>query len=318
MKVPITQYTVASDSTAPVELPGYEEKKIYTLEDERHVLKTGPWDLILWEFNVYSDLQRFVEYPMICERFVDCGSGSATGALLLHRVTCLSTLFDLQPWRSEDSKAFFITAFCAQRLIRTMRDMHERGVLHRDIHPGNVVLTRCWTKRELLSKSSHADDPVAKPVHAAFIDFEGSFMNGYHPRLARDSQFAIVNFRYASDRVVRQQGGHTAADDFVSLSYVILALRMMAHPPWCRGIVAPLGWDSWEDYECCKSIVATRARSLAEIRARAMVEPELWEFIDYAQNLQPDAKPDYLRWIEFFSGLSAGMTEVEDYVCRVL
>ncbi len=58
--------------------------------------------------------------------------------------------------------------------IKTLQFMHEAGVIHRDIHPHNIIL---WegTKPAWLSKL-----PDDLPVYL-FADFELSLLNGKHP-----------------------------------------------------------------------------------------------------------------------------------------
>lgn len=67
--------------------------EVRAVVDGQHYVKTGPLDLVVWEYMVYSRLQLDGNFPLICERLVDCGSGSQKAALLLHRVSTFSVLF---------------------------------------------------------------------------------------------------------------------------------------------------------------------------------------------------------------------------------
>lgn len=48
---------------------------------------------ITWEYLVYNQLQHEGNFPLICERIIDCGPGLRRAALVLHRVSTFSNLF---------------------------------------------------------------------------------------------------------------------------------------------------------------------------------------------------------------------------------
>lgn len=63
---------------------------MYAHTDQLHFIKTGNWDLISWEHTIYSYVQRACQFPVVCERYIDYGAGSSSGALVLHKVLCFN------------------------------------------------------------------------------------------------------------------------------------------------------------------------------------------------------------------------------------
>ncbi|KAI0364744.1 hypothetical protein BV20DRAFT_982998 [Pilatotrama ljubarskyi] len=172
-------------------------------------------------------------------------------------------------WHPEDSQAFSLTAL----QIRAMRDMHEGRILHGDVHPGNIGLTRAqWSMAITLGRWMTTSGPfsITPTLQTGF--FEG------------------------------RVSPYTAADNLVSLSYVILALRMMSHPPWCKEAAA-LPAINDQDYR--ESMITVQARWLADIRRQELVEREFCNLIEYAENIRPNAESDYETWLTVFSQLSA-------------
>lgn len=64
------------------------------LEDGEHVIKQGKWDLILAEYNAYTLLQHIAQFPIVCERFVDCGPRSKGAEIILHKVIVFEDLLE--------------------------------------------------------------------------------------------------------------------------------------------------------------------------------------------------------------------------------
>ncbi|EIW53427.1 uncharacterized protein TRAVEDRAFT_74756 [Trametes versicolor FP-101664 SS1] len=261
------------------------DAEVRAVVDGQHYVKTGPLDLIVWEYMVYSQLQLEGDFPLICERLVDCGSGSRKAALLLHRVSTFSVLFKNYVAQGSPPIPYDFTAWCAKSLIILMQKMHSNNVLHCDIHPGNAGLTPCDSLGVLVAPLT-AD--TAESTHPTFIDFGWSQMGGFHPRGGDDN--SVVCWAYASDRMLDHGYPYTRADDMAALAYLLLAVRLMGHPPWFDEL---LSQDLSEDRE---AIIATRARVIGEFRAQKTVEDHLLDFVSYATSLaaeDPELFIDY-------------------------
>lgn len=94
--------------------------------------------------------------------------------------------------------------------------------------------------------------------------------------------------------LTKRSDPYTRADDMAALAYLLLAVRLMGHPPWSDEI---LNQDLSEDRE---AVIATRARVIAELRAQKTVEDHLLDFVSYATSLEPDGFIDYVRWTRHF------------------
>lgn len=91
----------------------------------------------------------------------------------------------------------------------------------------------------------------------------------------------------------------------MSLSYVILALALMAQPPWVKKIqdskkMIDLGLPSSR-----KTIVNTRKRCLQRLRRSGEVEGLILDFISYAEQLSFGKRPDYTSWADQFDRAAA-------------
>lgn len=273
------------------------------LSRQLYFLKQGPKDLILWEYLMYSRVQRSCGFPIVCQRFYDHGPTADTAAMLLHPVVCIDGLIrEYTTCNLPLPFPFRTVAWVASGLLVAMFSMHKDGVLHCDIHPGNIGIAGCSGLEEALLAPGADMEGSGKPT-PTFIDFEWSRLHGYHPSLGDDISSGM--WTYMSDRVVRQEGPYCKADDVVSLAYCLLALRALGHPPWYQ--------DCVEAWRLCSgdpdSFIESRAQYLRDLGPSGAVESLILDFIAYAESLQPGEVVDYMGWANAF-GAAAIKTEL--------
>ncbi|KAH9842523.1 uncharacterized protein C8Q71DRAFT_733211 [Rhodofomes roseus] len=222
----------SEDYTIECKLSGKEYALRNTIEmiaGGRAVLKKGPWNVIQWEGFVYGHVQRLCGFPVVCEQMLDYGTDSTLAGLILRPVVVFDELVvDHEPELPEPPRfPSSVTAAIGAKLMIRMRHMHFEGILHTDIHPGNIGLPSFREPPELASALHARQIDDLRPT---FIDFGLARINGYHPMV--DCEYHTPEWTYISDRVVRGQSTYTKADDLESLAYSLFAFRLMSHPPW--------------------------------------------------------------------------------------
>ncbi|KAI1783128.1 hypothetical protein LXA43DRAFT_904190 [Ganoderma leucocontextum] len=283
------------------------------LPDEEHFVKEGPTDLIAWEFLVYSLLQDSLDFPTVCERILDSPERQNKG-LLLHSVICFRDIFHeedgpglpppLEPF------SYVSTAFCVSHLIRYLRFMHCCGVLHRDVHPGNVGLL-CAPSSSLPTNMKEVEVLVEQGYlfTPTFIDYEWSTWASFHPRL--HDMPIMAAWSYLSDRVLREPGVYSPADDLESLAYTLLEFRLGGELPWSLEIEAKASSYDYdvESVEHRDFVIKTRTRYLEETsavsRSLERIEKCLLDFIKYARSLGRKDIIDYRKWEHTFQNSMA-------------
>ncbi|EIW59034.1 uncharacterized protein TRAVEDRAFT_48160 [Trametes versicolor FP-101664 SS1] len=167
-----------------------------------------------------------------------------------------------------------LLAWCAKRLILALEKLHQQDVLHCDIRPGNVGVTRSWSVWETILEGK----TVVEPIRPVFIDYQWARMSGFHSKVAEGA--SILCWAYASDRALRLEAPYSDVYDVESLSQISIS-----------GV---------EDFENYSAILQIRDIALDTMSSEAEVEPELLAFIHHARHLSPTEAIDYTWWADVF------------------
>nr|VWP01516.1 Protein-serine/threonine kinase (EC [Ganoderma boninense] len=192
-----------------------------------------------------------------------------------------------------------------------MRLLHERHVLHCDVHPGNIGVTPRVPLALLLSPSSPFDFNDLAHWQVVFIDHEWSHVRGWH---YEDTFVRNRMWLYASDRQVWCSGKYSTPDDLEALAYILLAIYYSGRLPWRSDVEAESAkypQDFGEDDSDLEFVFETRERHLRTLRDSChesdsasdvdSLLADLLDFVFYARALNSDEVwIDYSRWESLF------------------
>ncbi|KAI1790601.1 hypothetical protein LXA43DRAFT_1016003 [Ganoderma leucocontextum] len=172
-----------------------------------------------------------------------------------------------------------VTSYMGYCLINCLKLMPKEGVLHRDIHPGNVMIL----KDPRQPKPLQPYDP-SLPYTALFVDFGHSLFNGKHPTVPVDMPIGNPDY-YAHNT-----GEYSPRDDLEALAYTLLSFRRGIAPPWAREV----GWGTNLDIPLDANIPAIRDDMIDGVLEG--LECFIREFVCYARSLLPESDIDYDGW----------------------
>ncbi|KAH7919960.1 kinase-like protein [Leucogyrophana mollusca] len=144
-------------------------------------------------------------------------------------------------------------------LIKTLRGVHEKGYVHRDVKPDNLML------------------PVDGSLEPYLVDF-GDAKRYEELEVGEYESFGAVGTVPFMSVNVHKGMRHGRRDDMVSLAYTLIYL---AH--------GTLPWYGCKDGRQC----AEQKRDFVLSRLSPPVPSALQSFLDHAQSLGFDDQPDY-------------------------
>ncbi|KAI0071395.1 hypothetical protein K474DRAFT_1735062 [Panus rudis PR-1116 ss-1] len=251
-----------------------------------YILKTGRRAFIKHECRIWQRLQSRGYVPLLIKRtkavMITERHQRVVDAMVLHEgiVAHLieypmeaNVILPLRPG------AGFILAYIGFCLIKCLKFLHQAGVLHRDVHPGNVIYMRRPPSAELGAWHE-------LPSEAFYLfDFGHSLLDGHHPTIP--SNQPSTNATYGVHNPSSRE--YSARDDLEMLAYTLVAFHRCSHPAWVPFFSFPS-----ED----EDISQVRSRTLDRLLEGA--PPVVSEFVTYARNLECNSVIDYDGWAKRF------------------
>lgn len=174
---------------------------------------------------------------------------------------------------------------CGAQMLRLLQHCHERGIVHRDIKPDNIMRGRDEHKGRLFL----VDFGLAKQVCSK---------DGTHMPLARNKKLT-GSASYCS--IFTHQGlSQSYRDDLESLVYTLLLLAT-GSLPW-QGLGRKGKQTKAEKIEIYRNIGQAKAAQPPSVLCRG--QPELQELLEVAQSLSYGQLPPYATLLARFNAAS--------------
>ena len=164
------------------------------------------------------------------------------------------------------------------QMLERIRDMHESGLLHRDVKPGNFIFGGRTSDPSMLYVIDFGLTKVFRVDRKHIALKKGQRMLG-------TERFASIN--------IHQGLSPSRRDDIESLGYVIVYL-LLGQLPWQHPV------NSDDDIAHMKS-----NENIWNTLNDQSVSKNIIEFLKYARNLEYEDKPDYEYLIELLQKSSS-------------
>lgn len=178
---------------------------------------------------------------------------------------------------------------CGAQMLRLLKHCHERGIVHRDIKPDNIMHGRGEHKGRLFL----VDFGLAKRLQGA---------DGAHVPLVRNKKLT-GSAGYCS--VFTHQGlSQSYRDDLESLAYTLLFL-VTGSLPW-QGLTRKGKHHKSQKAEIYREIGQAKAAQPPSVLCRG--QPELQELLEVAQSLSYGQLPPYAALLARFNAASKDLS----------
>ncbi|KAI1795090.1 hypothetical protein LXA43DRAFT_64020 [Ganoderma leucocontextum] len=237
------------------------------------VVKTEDLILLQHEHRIWSHLQHH-GYEPISQGLVEAMTVPFWGHTTYRPTTGLALrkgnffhFEDQEPTTHGLDLVVALTSYVGYCLVNCLKLMHREGVLHRDIHPGNVMIVeQPWQPKPLQSYEP------SLPYTALLVDFGHSLLNGEHPTVP--SNVPIGHPVYSAHGVGE------------ALAYTLITIR--------RGAFLP--WDVFEyNLDIPLASIPTSRDDAIEGLLEGL-ECSIRNFVLYARSLLPESEIDYDFW----------------------
>jgi len=238
---------------------------------ERLVIKIeeGPPRALKNEYKIYRLLKGISAVPNV-RSFGKLGERHAmvmenAGMSLMYYLQRLHNLPDVGMRQA-------VVALLASSMIEAVQAVHLKGVIHGDIHPGNVMAQRMRNS----------------VVAIRLIDFGAAIQIGK----PRDAEPGVhINYTFASpERTSTPSIGPSVADDLVALGYTVIYLltsslpwQDMLHPP--RDVVDLKGLSEFK-YLCSAELFLVRDD----------LPPVFYNFLSYVLSLETSVSVQEVKY----------------------
>ena len=264
-------------------------------------------DTIRKEINFSKQLQKIIGFPTIYYTCVYDKKNIIVESLL---GPSLDKLFKYC------GRKFPLKTVCliGKEIVKRLEDMHERGILHRDLKPNNLTWGNFNSSYNNISNYNSINNICNNlDIKTIFlIDFglscsflEGG-LNSKHYKIKENLSF-VGTLRYASlnsHKGIRQ----SRRDDLESMIYILIYFLKGKLP--------------WQDVKAKQK--EERHKLITEIKSKVTIESlcenipsEFAELLTYVKGLEFDEKPYYSKFYAFFHNLidklNKDLIEERDY-----
>ena len=264
-------------------------------------------DTIRKEINFSKQLQKIIGFPTIYYTCVYFKKNIIVESLL---GPSLDKLFKYC------GRKFPLKTVCliGKEIVKRLEDMHERGILHRDLKPNNLTWGNFNSSYNNISNYNSINNICNNlDIKTIFlIDFglscsflEGG-LNSKHYKIKENLSF-VGTLRYASlnsHKGIRQ----SRRDDLESMIYILIYFLKGKLP--------------WQDVKAKQK--EERHKLITEIKSKVTIESlcenlpsEFAELLTYVKGLEFDEKPYYSKFYAFFHNLidklNKDLIEERDY-----
>ena len=264
-------------------------------------------DTIRKEINFSKQLQKITGFPTIYYTCVYDKKNIIVESLL---GPSLDKLFKYC------GRKFPLKTVCliGKEIVKRLENMHEKGILHRDLKPNNLTWGNFNSSYNNISNfnsiNNISNNLDIKTIFLIDFGLSCSFLEGglsyKHYKIKTNLSF-IGTLRYASlnsHKGIRQ----SRRDDLESMIYILIYFLKGKLP--------------WQDVKAKQK--EERHKLISEIKSKVTIESlcenlpsEFAELLTYVKNLEFDEKPIYSKFYAFFHNLieklNKEMIEEKDY-----